>query len=125
MNAHPALTTRQQPVVHVSNLVRSFGQGPNILDGLDLTIRKGEFVALLGRSGSGKSTLLRALASLDHDGEGAGEIIAPDKRAIIFQDARLLPWRCVLDNITLGLKGPNARERGIRALAEVELAGRE
>ena len=110
--------------VRIRNLERRF-EHRKVLSDLNLTIRKGEFVALLGRSGSGKSTLLRALASLDHDGEGAGEIIVPAKRAIIFQDARLLPWRRVLDNITLGLKGPNARERGIRALAEVELAGRE
>jgi sulfonate transport system ATP-binding protein len=110
--------------VRIRNLDRRF-EHRKVLSDLNLTIRKGEFVALLGRSGSGKSTLLRALASLDHDSEGAGEIIVPEKRAIIFQDARLLPWRRVLDNITLGLKGPNARERGVRALAEVELAGRE
>jgi sulfonate transport system ATP-binding protein len=92
---------------------------------VNLTIRKGEFVALLGRSGSGKSTLLRALAALDRDTEGSGDIIVPEKRSIIFQDARLLPWHRVLDNVILGLNGADARERGVRALAEVELAGRE
>ncbi|WP_284702925.1 ATP-binding cassette domain-containing protein, partial [Escherichia coli] len=53
-----------EPVVRVSGLTRAFG-GPNILDGLDLDIASGSFVALLGRSGSGKSTLLRTLAGLD------------------------------------------------------------
>jgi sulfonate transport system ATP-binding protein len=112
-----------QPVVQVRGLVRRFTLR-GILNGVDLDIRRGEFVALLGRSGSGKSTLLRALADLDHEAEGSGTIVAPDRLAVVFQDARLLPWMRVLDNVVLGLKGPAARERGLRALDEVELAPR-
>jgi sulfonate transport system ATP-binding protein len=110
-------------VVRVRNLVRRFTLR-GVLDGLDLDIRRGEFVALLGRSGSGKSTLLRALADLDDEAEGSGEIEVPHPLAVIFQDARLLPWRRVLDNVILGLGGPDARERGVRALDEVALAAR-
>ncbi|MGX6600753.1 ABC transporter ATP-binding protein [Micromonosporaceae bacterium Da 78-11] len=96
-----------------------------VLDRLDLGIAPGEFVALLGRSGSGKSTLLRALARLDYEVTGDGELFIPDKVSVVFQDSRLLPWRRVLDNVVLGLRAPNARARGVAALAEVGLAGRE
>src|SRR5215217_1825673 len=119
MNAHPSLATRYQPVVHVSNLVRAFGQGPNILDGLDLTIRAGEFVALLGRSGSGKSTLLRTLAGLDE--APAGTVTVPAERAVVFQEPRLIPWKRVWANVVLGLRMANARERAVAALTEVGL----
>ena len=95
-----------------------------VLNGVDLDIARGEFVALLGRSGSGKSTLLRALAGIDHEAEGTGEIALPPKSAVIFQDARLLPWLRVLDNILLGQSNA-ARPRGVQALEEVGLAGRE
>jgi sulfonate transport system ATP-binding protein len=111
-------------VVEVSGLTRRFTK-KGVLDGIDLEIGAGEFVALLGRSGSGKSTLLRALAGLDHEADGEGTIAVPDRLSVVFQDARLLPWMRVLDNVVLGLDGPNARQRGREALAEVELAGRE
>jgi sulfonate transport system ATP-binding protein len=111
-------------VVHIRGLVRRFTQ-KGVLDGVDLHIARGEFVALLGRSGSGKSTLLRALADLDHEAEGSGEIVVPDRLSVVFQDARLLPWKRVLDNVILGLDGKDARDRGLEALAEVELNGRE
>lgn len=110
--------------VHVRNLVRQFGERI-ILDRLNLDIRRGEFVALLGKSGSGKSTFLKALAGLDYDVEGTGTLQTPDKLSVVFQDARLLPWRNVIQNVTLGLTERDSDERGRKALAEVGLAGRE
>lgn len=111
-------------VAVVRSLSRSFG-GTTILDAVDLSIRKGEFVALLGRSGSGKSTLLRALAGLDHGVAGGGDLFVSPDVSVVFQDSRLLPWSRVLDNVTLGLTGRESRERGAAALADVGLAGRE
>ncbi|MBW0271032.1 sulfonate ABC transporter ATP-binding protein [Nocardia sp. MH4] len=111
-------------VVRTRALTRGFGERI-VLDGIDVEIRRGEFVALLGRSGSGKSTLLRALAELDADVPGSGELTVPTQRAVVFQDSRLLPWARVLDNVVLGLTGRDAAARGRAALAEVGLAGRE
>ncbi|MEV0337035.1 ABC transporter ATP-binding protein [Nocardia sp. NPDC050717] len=111
-------------VVRSRALTRGFG-GRIVLNGLDIEIRRGEFVALLGRSGSGKSTLLRALAELDADVPGSGELTVPTQRSVVFQDSRLLPWARVLDNVVLGLTGRDAAARGRAALAEVGLAGRE
>ena len=110
------------PAVQIRGLTRAFTL-KGVLDGIDLDIAPGEFVALLGRSGSGKSTLLRALAEIDHEAEGTGEIVLPERISVIFQDARLLPWMRVLDNVLLGVSGQH--ERGREALAEVGLAGRE
>ncbi len=111
-------------VVTVRNLVRRF-TFKGVLNGVDLDIRRGEFVALLGRSGSGKSTLLRALAGLDREAVGSGEILVPERLSVVFQDARLLPWKRVLGNVVLGLAGPGAEARARVALEEVELDGRE
>jgi sulfonate transport system ATP-binding protein len=108
----------------VRGLVRRYGDR-TVLDSLDLSIADGEFVALLGRSGSGKSTLLRALAGLDHDVTGSGRVDVPDNRAVVFQDARLLPWQRALANVALGLDGADAPARARESLAEVGLAGRE
>ncbi|PYC66858.1 sulfonate ABC transporter ATP-binding protein [Micromonospora arborensis] len=119
---HGGLTATR--TVRVQGLLRRFGERA-VLDGFDLEIGAGEFVALLGRSGSGKSTLLRALAGLDGDVQGSGLVDVPENSSVVFQDARLLPWQRVLDNVLLGLRGPDAPQRGLAALAEVGLAGRE
>jgi sulfonate transport system ATP-binding protein len=109
-------------MVEVTGLTRRYGDRA-VLDGVDLRIAPGEFVALLGKSGSGKSTLLRALAGLDADVAGTGAIAVPENVSVVFQDSRLLPWARVLDNVVLGLKGQD--DLGRESLAEVGLAGRE
>lgn len=112
------------PVIVAKNLVRGF-DGRAVLRGVDLTIRRGEFVALLGRSGSGKSTLLRAIAALDDGVPGSGVLEVDPRRAVVFQDSRLLPWARVLDNVILGLRGADAKAVGHDLLREVGLGGRE
>ena len=110
----------QAPSVQVSGLSRSF-DGRGVLRDIDLEIRRGEFVALLGRSGSGKSTLLRILAGLDAGYDGT--VDAPERSAVVFQDSRLLPWSEVARNVTLGLRGSRQllRRQAIQALDEVGL----
>jgi sulfonate transport system ATP-binding protein len=105
--------------VHARGVRRRFGPR-TVLDGVDLDLRAGEFVALLGRSGSGKSTLLRTVAGLDPDVEG--DVLVPERRSVVFQDPRLLPWKRVLANVLLGLGGRDARARGTTALGEVGLS---
>jgi sulfonate transport system ATP-binding protein len=119
------MATEANVAVYARGVTRSFG-GREVLRGLDISIAPGEFVALLGRSGTGKSTLLRVLGGLDPDYRG--EVLVPRRRAVVFQEPRLLPWQRVLPNVTLGLKpiGPNGRgrlrQRGLDALREVGLA---
>lgn len=110
--------------VFASGVTRAFGNR-EVLRGLDISIAPGEFVALLGRSGTGKSTLLRILGGLDPD--YGGEVLVPRRRAVVFQEPRLLPWQRVLPNVALGLTTGRANERGrlrdrsLAALREVGL----
>lgn len=77
--------------VRVRDLHRSFNADGGVLNGLDLDIAAGEFVALIGRSGTGKSTLLRALAGLDRDVAGHGRITVPEQVSVVFQDSGCCP----------------------------------
>jgi sulfonate transport system ATP-binding protein len=110
-----------EPVVRLRDVGRAFGDTP-VLDGVDLDIRPGEFVALLGTSGSGKTTLLRVLAGLDAG--FTGSCTTGQRPAVVFQDPRLFPWRSALDNVAIGLRGADAAGRAQRALAEVGLGDR-
>ncbi|MCL2581617.1 MAG: ABC transporter ATP-binding protein [Streptosporangiales bacterium] len=105
----------------VQGLSRKFG-ARTVLDDLDLEIAPGEFIAMIGRSGTGKSTLLRALAGLDSG--ITGTLTVPGETAVAFQEPRLVPWKRVADNLTLGLRTPDAKAVAAGALAEVGLTER-
>jgi sulfonate transport system ATP-binding protein len=105
----------------VRGLVRRFGDRA-VLNGLDLEIEPGQFVALLGASGCGKSTLLRILADLDRDIEG--DVRVAQRRAVAFQAPRLMPWKKVWRNVVLGLPGRPDKQRAVDALEEVGLGHR-
>ncbi|MFE9174530.1 ABC transporter ATP-binding protein [Streptomyces kebangsaanensis] len=101
------------------------------LQGVDLHIAEGEFVAVVGRSGCGKSTLLRLIAGLLPVSEGeitiGGERVTGARRdvAMLFQRPALLPWRSVLDNVLLPAEifGWNKAEHRARAYRLLETAG--
>jgi sulfonate transport system ATP-binding protein len=134
-----ALQRRQPPPLglKLKALNKRFG-ARHVLKNIDLTVAPGEFVAIVGRSGCGKSTLLRLLAGLEkpsdpaHAGsaaiageaigfEGAGPLGARLLTRIMFQDARLLPWKRVLDNVALGLPASErTHAREVLALVGLE-----
>jgi NitT/TauT family transport system ATP-binding protein len=110
---------------------RVFENNLVVIEGMDLSIEAGEFVAVLGPSGCGKSTLLRMIARLSMT--SSGRIVTEPEQfqtAFVFQDAHLLPWRTVLDNaaLPLELQGAGRDERYSKAhaaLAQVGLAETE
>jgi sulfonate transport system ATP-binding protein len=105
----------------LSGLGKSFGPR-QVLRELSLSVPGGSFLAVVGRSGCGKTTLLRLLAGLDRP--TAGELrldAAPGDVRMVFQEAHLLPWRRVAENVAVGALGTRGVEE---ALAEVGLAGR-
>ena len=118
--------------VQVRGLGKDYGER-HVLSGIDLSISPGEFIAIVGRSGCGKSTLMRLIAGLDLATRGHvslnGEPLRPQAVAqqgarLMFQEARLLPWKSVANNVGLGLVGRDASERVHQALTSVGLADR-
>jgi sulfonate transport system ATP-binding protein len=98
--------------------VRRVFNGRAVLDGVNLQLEKGDFVALLGPSGTGKTTLLRILGGLDT--ADAGHVVVPRVRSTVFQEPRLVPAQKVWRNVVLGARSPRtARRKAIDALAEV------
>jgi sulfonate transport system ATP-binding protein len=114
------IDTDDEYIVDARGVRRVFGTRA-VLDGVDLQLREGDFVALLGPSGTGKTTLLRLLAGLDiADG---GTIVVPKARSVVFQEPRLVPARRVWRNVVLGSRTVRRdRALAVDALAEVGLA---
>lgn len=121
-------------VIEIAGLDLAFtrdGQTTRVLEGLDLRVARGSFVAIVGASGVGKSTLLRVLMGLAAPSAGCVSLAtrsgARQPLALVFQDSRLLPWRSVVDNVAFGLEGRGwsraaRRDKAMAALSIVGLA---
>lgn len=120
-------------VIETKNLSLAFKQRERehvVLEGLNLSVTKGEFIAIVGASGAGKSTLLRVIAKLTTAYKGQVDVFAEQQPnrlpvAMVFQEARLLPWRRVVSNAMLGLESLplSKEERVARASAALKLVG--
>ncbi|HGM5580001.1 TPA: ABC transporter ATP-binding protein [Pseudomonas putida] len=132
--AHPHPPVVQTGALQIRRLSKTYplkGQTLQVLQDIDLDIRPGEFVSILGASGCGKSTLLRLIVGLDTDHQGTivldGQPVRGPglERGIVFQDHRLFPWMTLQQNIALALKNhaqPADEKR--RLVAEhIELVG--
>jgi sulfonate transport system ATP-binding protein len=133
---NPAAPSRRESIrpeeadfaVELRGVDKRYGER-QVLSDFDFAIERGSFVSIVGRSGCGKSTLLRLIAGLEDTTGGVlqrrgAEGGKPLLTRIMFQDARLLPWKTVLQNVMLGL--PRASRDAARAvLAEVGLSERE
>jgi putative ABC transport system ATP-binding protein len=131
------------PVIELSGITKTYGAGETevrALRGIDLTIQRGDYVAIMGTSGSGKSTLMNIIGALDNataghyslDGinidsldESALSIVRNRKIGFIFQSFNLIPRTSALSNVELPLlyRGVRRRERHERSIAALEAVG--
>ncbi|MGP1375119.1 ABC transporter ATP-binding protein [Almyronema epifaneia] len=120
-------------MITLSQVDKIYPNGTVALQGVDLTVRRGEFVSLVGPSGCGKSTVLKLIAGLGRTSSGEIHWQLPEAErqlAFVFQDAALMPWATVMDNVhlPLKLKGRSltaARADIYQALHLVDLNGAE
>src|SRR5689334_6953706 len=131
------------PLIYLEGISKVYGSGDTevrALDGIDLTIREGEFVAVMGSSGSGKSTCMNILGCLDTPTEGRYEFhgvevgtLSPDEQALlrrgfigfVFQSFNLIPRTSAIENVELPLiyRGVRRSERRAMAMKSLELVG--
>ena len=118
--------------LEVKNLYKRFGsanQELTVLDDINLTVKPGEFISVIGSSGCGKTTFLRLIVGLEKDYEGdilldGKKLNGPDRnRGVVFQDHRLLPWLTIEKNVGLGLKDAKSAESRQTIQEHLELVG--
>jgi putative ABC transport system ATP-binding protein len=137
-----------RPVIELDHIHKTYTMGDvevHALRGVSLTIREGEFVAIMGASGSGKSTMMNIIGCLDRPTRGSYVLggqdvsqLSKDERAdircqkigFVFQGFNLLARTSALENVELpmlylGVDGPTRHQRAAEALAAVGLSGRE
>ncbi len=116
-------------VVDLEGVKKSFAKTGPVLENLNLSISRGQFVCFLGPSGCGKSTLLRLIAGLEESDSGRVSVHADDTQGVsfVFQEPHLLPWRTAVENVVLplelrgGLPSSGRVEKAIQALESVGL----
>lgn len=116
-------------MVEMAVVTKRYARGPVILDGIDLKIAKGDFVSIIGPSGCGKSTVLKLISGLTSPSGGEIRVDgmtpknARETISYVFQDATLLPWRTVRQNVGLGLElehvAQSAREKTVSSLLQL------
>ena len=117
------------PIVELHDVTKRFGEGPVVLDRVNLTAQTGEFITLIGPSGCGKSTLLRLIAGLSPVTDGALHVDgrtpeeAAAELAFVFQEPTLLPWFSVAHNVEVPqqLRGVPPLERRLTSQRVLEL----
>ena len=131
MSLSPETIRGEVTIRHLSKSFTLNGRPLPVLKDINLNIRSGESLAIVGASGSGKTTLLRVLGGLE--AADSGEVLIDGKavrgvgteRAVIFQEPRLLPWLSVIDNVGFGLeaRGLSRGQARIKARRYVDLVG--
>ena len=131
----PKTQPAPEVLLEIKDLRQAYPKGQSddllVLDGVDMTLRAGEIVGLLGRSGAGKSSLLRVIAGLSRPVGGevrwrGRPLTGPTESiAMVFQSFALFPWLTVLENVEIGLEplGVPQAERRSRSLAAIDLIG--
>jgi len=122
------VTPEHPPLLNLSGLRLAYANGTLALDGIDLTVKRGEFLSLLGPSGCGKSTVLRLIAGLLFPSDGRiDRAVSQDRGSIgfVFQEPTLMPWARIIDNVRLplDLAGVPKAEATARVMMELEKVG--
>ncbi|MGN0153672.1 MAG: ABC transporter ATP-binding protein [Lachnospiraceae bacterium] len=130
--AQDAKKTEDDYIINVEHLNKQFlvdKQPIDVLKDINLQVKKGEFITIVGHSGCGKSTLLKIMCGLVDYEDGIVErnghaVVGPGpKCGMVFQDHRLLPWLKIKDNVGFGLKDLSKEEREKKVQEHLELVG--
>ncbi|OZU87620.1 aliphatic sulfonate ABC transporter ATP-binding protein [Virgibacillus indicus] len=109
--------------IELKDVGKSYGDN-EVLRDIDFSVDKGSFTAIVGKSGCGKSTLLRVIAKLEETSKGtltfSGEGSKDPKIRIMFQDDRLIPWKNILSNISIGAVNKAAAKESLQEVGLID-----